>query len=331
MNLELPDVAVEFGATAMRAFGDAGGTDLARRAEVDPAVRTDVVAPLLVSLGALELGAALGDLDVALAAGELCRAAGRVVLPYPVAGVLASDEGTQRPVAVVDPRLPRADHGDLFPAWRLLSVGGEAWDGGPEGRRLGTKLGPFATDMRLGVASEATSAGQPDAAGAVPSGVPLTLTLEAWQILGTLEEALERTAAHVTERQQFGRPLAAFQAVQFQVADATVAVRSLRELAHFTMWRLFVAPLDRLVDALALRVHALEGANQVLRICHQLHGAIGFCDEHDLSVLARHVQPRLRLPAGLETTTEHLIDAVERSGFDSLFSNGSTPAAVRPS
>jgi alkylation response protein AidB-like acyl-CoA dehydrogenase len=101
-------------------------------------------------------------------------------------------------------------------------------------------------------------------------------------------------------------------------------VQSLRELARFTMWRLWAAPLDRLVDALALRAHALESAQSVLRTCHQLHGALGFCDEHDLSILSRHAQPWLRLGGGLEATTEHLMAAIDRSGFDSLFDRGAT-------
>jgi alkylation response protein AidB-like acyl-CoA dehydrogenase len=152
----------------------------------------------------------------------------------------------------------------------------------------------------------------------------MLLTLTAWQTLGTLERALELAVEHVNTRHQFGGPLARFQAVQFQIADATVAVQSLRELAHFTLWRLWVAPLDRLVDALALRAHALESAHAVLRTCHQLHGAIGFCDEHDLSILSRHAQPLLRLSAGLEATTEQLMAAIDHTGFDSLFDAGAT-------
>lgn len=324
MNLELPEVAAEFGATARRAFADAGGVELARRAEADPAVRATVVAPLLAGLGAFDLPLPLGpddgdiDADVALAAGELCRAAGRVALPYPLAAVLASPDGTERPIAVVDPELPRADHGDLFPTWQLATLdGGRAWTGAPSGQVLGTKLGPFVTDLRLDAETLDRDLTFPAA---------LALALDAWRVLGTLERALETTAAHVTSREQFGQPLAGFQAVQFQVADATVAARALRELAGFTTWRLCVAPLDRLVDALALRVNAVEGAQQVLRTCHQLHGAIGFCDEHDLSVLSRHVQPQLRLPGGLEATTEHLLAAVEELGFSSLFGEGSSPA-----
>jgi acyl-CoA dehydrogenase len=312
MNLELPEIAIDFGAAAERAFADAGGVDLARRAEAQPDLRAEVVAPLFDLLGALDLRIA-DDLDTALAGGELCRVAGRCALPYPVIAVLASAARDRPPVALVDPVLPRADHGDLFPRWRLAAIGGGVWEGRAASPPLGTELGPFVVDMA------ASSAEVPE-----PVDVPMLLTLTAWQTLGTLERALELAVEHVNTRHQFGGPLARFQAVQFQIADATVAVQSLRELAHFTLWRLWVAPLDRLVDALALRAHALESAHAVLRTCHQLHGAIGFCDEHDLSILSRHAQPLLRLSAGLEATTEQLMAAIDHTGFDSLFDAGAT-------
>jgi hypothetical protein len=316
MNLELPEVAIDFGAAAERAFTDAGGVDLARRAEERPATRSEVVAPLLQLLGGLGLQVA-DDLDTALAGGELCRVAGRCALPYPVTAVLASGGGDRPPAAIIDPGVPRADHGDLFPRWRLAGIDGTVWEGRPEGTPLGTELGPFVVDMTTTVLPEAE-----------PVDVPMLVTLAAWQTLGTLERALELAVEHVNTRHQFGGPLARFQAVQFQIADATVAVQSLRELARFTFWRLWAAPLDRLVDALALRTHALESAHDVLRTCHQLHGAIGFCDEHDLSILSRHAQPLLRLSAGLEATTEQLMAAIDHTGFDSLFGAGATARAA---
>ncbi len=315
MNLELPETAIDFGAAAERAFTDAGGVDLARRAEAEPGLRAELVGPLLDLLGALDLRVT-DDLDTALAGGELCRVAGRCALPYPVIAVLASGIQDQLPAALVDPVVPRADHGDLFPHWRLAAIDGAVWKGRPEGPPLGTELGPFVVDM---VAS---------ATDAEPVDVPMLLTLTAWQTLGTLERALELAVEHVNTRHQFGGPLARFQAVQFQIADAAVAVQSLRVLAHFTLWRLWVAPLDRLVDALALRAQALESAHAVLRTSHQLHGAIGFCDEHDLSILSRHAQPLLRLSAGFEATTEQLMAAVDHTGFDSLFDAGATARAA---
>jgi alkylation response protein AidB-like acyl-CoA dehydrogenase len=110
--------------------------------------------------------------------------------------------------------------------------------------------------------------------------------------------------------------------VQFQLADASVAVAGLRELAHYTLWRLAVAPSDAFADVMALRVHALDVARSVLRTCQQLHGAAGVCDEYDISVLTRMVQPALRLPWSAERTATELAAAIQRDGFDGLFAHG---------
>ena len=309
MNLEVPESASDFGDSAYRAFLDLGGVDLARRAEADPGVRADTIGPLLERLGLRDLEPSV-DTDSMLAAAELCRAAGRTMLPYPVVAVLGRD-GDGRPTALVAPGTPRADHGDLFVEWRTTTLQGDLGVGRPLGHPLGTKLGPFVVDLTV------------SAAAGPPVDIPLLLTLDAWRTLGSLQQALALTVAHVTTREQFGRPLAQFQAVQFQVADARVAVDGLAELAKYTAWSVATGHGERVADALALRVAALQAATLVLRTSHQLHGAIGFCDEHDLSVLSRHLQPQLRMPAGAEATMEALDAAVAEHGFRGLF----TPAA----
>ena len=63
-------------------------------------------------------------------------------------------------------------------------------------------------------------------------------------------------------------------------------------------------------------------ARSVLRTCQQLHGAAGVCDEYDISVLARHIQPALRLPFGAERTATELADAIDADGFVGLFPHG---------
>src|SRR6201999_2153654 len=141
--------------------------------------------------------------------------------------------------------------------------------------RTDAKLGPFLVPATLG---------SPD--GQVPpADVDLHLTLGSWRIVGAMQQCLEITRQHVVARMQFGKPLAEFQAVQFTIADASVAVRGLFELAKFTISRTESAPPEvRSTDALILRLKAAETARHVLRSAHQLLGALGFCDESDVSV-----------------------------------------------
>jgi alkylation response protein AidB-like acyl-CoA dehydrogenase len=176
-------------------------------------------------------------------------------------------------------------------------------------------LGPFVTGIELTASSEPASR-QEEA---------FALMLSSYRILGAAERALEMSVEHTTSRVQFGKPLSSFQGVEFQLADVAVAVAGLRELAHYTTWALHAqSNASPLVEALSLRAHALDCGQRVLRTAHQLHGAIGFCDEHDLSVINRHIQPHLRLPEPIDVVCERLLGEIEVSGYDSLFSSAHT-------
>ncbi len=315
MNPVLPDEAVEFGAAAAKAFAALGGVDAARRAEDDPSIRSTEVADALRSLGIDDLDPR-ADADALAAAASLCEAAGRVALPYPIASTLLRDVDG-RPFAVVADRTPRADHGDLAPTWVVAPLRGPAQLAAPAGERLGTRLGPFVVDLLAGAAAEGR-----DATGDTDPAVLLHVALTSATVLGTCDRAVQLAVDHVNDRIQFGKPIASFQAVQFQLADAAVAVSGLRELLHFTLWRLDGAPDAALADVLALRLQALDVARAVLRTCQQLHGAAGVCDEYDVSVLTRMVQPSLRLPWSAERTAHELMGAVQAHGFDGLFAHG---------
>jgi alkylation response protein AidB-like acyl-CoA dehydrogenase len=94
------------------------------------------------------------------------------------------------------------------------------------------------------------------------------------QQLGVVEEALRRTAAYVSERQQFGRPLGSFQAVQHRLADGYIAVEALRSAYLRAVWA-----LDHGVpDAAAVRAAkwwAARAGHQVTHTAQHLHGGLG--------------------------------------------------------
>jgi hypothetical protein len=308
MNLTLPEAAREYAGAAHRALAPYG-VDLARRAVAEPAARTEVAEPILEKLGIDDLDPR-ADVEQALAAGELCRVAGSFAFPYPVAARLAArPEAPARFLAAVDAQQAWVDHADLPGGWLAVGTEDRTWlaeAAESTGDRL---LAPFAVPVRLSPASHEYD--ERDRA--------LVLALGACTILGTVRAADDLAVGHVASREQFGKPLSRMQAVQMRLADAAVAVRGLRQLARFTLWHAFDAPTDALTDALALRVAALEAAEAVLSTSHLLHGAIGFCTEHDLALLTRCGQAGLRLPTGLERSTEQLAAAIDTRGFASLF------------
>ena len=312
MNPLPPQEATEFGVAASKAFAAIGGMDAARRAEEDPTFRSTQVADTLNALGLEDLDPR-ADADALAAAAAFCESAGRAALPYPIASaLLADDQG--RPFAVVPDGTPRVDHGDLFPEWTVSTANGSMALARPARERLKTVLGPFVTDLELG---EAVSD---------PAPVDHHLALTACAVLGAVDRALELAVQHVNGRIQFGKPISSFQAVQFQLADCAVAVAGLRELTHFTLWRVGEDVRTARPDVLALRLHSIDVARQVLRTSQQLHGAAGVCDEYDVSVLTRMVQPALRLPWSAERTAAALADAIHEHGFEGLFPHGGVPA-----
>ena len=118
MDLALPEVAEQFTAAAERAFADAGGLDLARRAELDPSLRMREIKVVLDSLGVPDLDPR-ADLDSSVMAAELVRVAGRSIIPFPVVAYVAARPEDGLPVAFASSLPLRVDHGDLFGKWVL--------------------------------------------------------------------------------------------------------------------------------------------------------------------------------------------------------------------
>jgi len=306
VKTDLPQDISDFAAVATKRLTRLGGPPAALRAEADDTVRQSARAAL-DDVGAFELDVRAGGDDV-LAAAVLCQAAGATALPYPLVEELLAIDGAR--LALVNPEAPRIDHGDLPGDWVAADLDGNRYRAEPASR-TNAKLGPFLVPATLSA---------PD--GSVPAtDVNLHLVLGSWRILGAMQQSLQIVSDHVRARIQFGKPLADFQAVRFAIADAAVAVRGLHELAKFTVSRPESVPLQVLSsDALVLRLKAADTARQVLRSSHQLLGALGFCDESDVSVLDRHTQPLIRLPLGAEALALRLVPAVPDGSLETLFS-----------
>jgi alkylation response protein AidB-like acyl-CoA dehydrogenase len=91
---------------------------------------------------------------------------------------------------------------------------------------------------------------------------------------GTLAGALELTTGHVGTREQFGKPLASFQAVAQEIADVYIASRTVHLAAMSAAWRLS-AGLDADADLDIAAYWLAEQAPRSLATCHHLHGGLG--------------------------------------------------------
>jgi alkylation response protein AidB-like acyl-CoA dehydrogenase len=98
------------------------------------------------------------------------------------------------------------------------------------------------------------------------------------QALGVGHALLDKTVAHVRQRTQFGVSIGSFQAVKHRLADARIGLEFARPLLFGAA--LTMAP----ADVAAAKVTACEAAYAAARAALQLHGAIGYTAEYDLSL-----------------------------------------------
>ncbi|MGZ7014491.1 MAG: acyl-CoA dehydrogenase family protein [Acidimicrobiales bacterium] len=308
MNIDLSDEAIEFGRQARRAFESAGGDQLVQQAERQPDRRGDIVAAVFDELGAWDLDPR-ADGDELEAAAALCRSAGYWAIAYPVAERLARPGGLDADgLVVVADANPSAAVAGIDLSWVAVTLGGHRSAAAPQPLRTGPRKSAFVTELDLHPI---------DRDGA--ADVALGLVLPCWTLLGMLDRAIDLTRRHVLEREQFGQPLASFQSVQFQLTDAEVERSGVEMLARYALWSIQSGRADAVDDALALRMAAIEAAETVLRVAHQLHGASCFCDETTLSWISRYSQPLRRLPLGLSATRDQLTGRLDRRGLTGLF------------
>ena len=114
---------------------------------------------------------------------------------------------------------------------------------------------------------------------------------------GAVSGALALTTAHVGSRQQFGRPLAAFQAVAQQIADACIAARTLHLATLSACWRLG-AGRDAGADLDVAAYWLAEQAPAALRTCHHLHGGLGMDVSYPLHRYSALIKDLARFTGG---------------------------------
>lgn len=133
----------------------------------------------------------------------------------------------------------------------------------------------------------------PDAVAAAPEGVSVeALRLRgalarATSIAGALERVSDLTVQYTEAREQFGRPLARFQAVQRHVVR--IAERAQAAAMAADAAALNADPDPDLFDVAAAKIIAGESASVATQASHQAHGAIGMTKEYELGQLSRRL------------------------------------------
>lgn len=109
------------------------------------------------------------------------------------------------------------------------------------------------------------------------------------QAMGGAERALEMTVQYAKEREQFDKPLGAFQAIAHYLADAATAVDGGRTLVYQAAWaRSHERPVDRLAPM--AKLFACQTFRDVTAMAEQVHGGLGFTVEYDIQLYFRRAK-----------------------------------------
>ncbi|OLE30338.1 MAG: acyl-CoA dehydrogenase [Actinobacteria bacterium 13_1_20CM_3_68_10] len=104
--------------------------------------------------------------------------------------------------------------------------------------------------------------------------------------VGLAQGAYDLAAAYAQEREQFGRPIARFQAVQFRLADMATEIEAARNLVYKAAWAKDQGrPFGR--EAAIAKLYSGEMSNRVVNWALQVHGGYGYMDEFAISRLYR--------------------------------------------
>ncbi len=109
------------------------------------------------------------------------------------------------------------------------------------------------------------------------------------EMVGGMEAVLEMTVAYVKEREQFGRKIGAFQAVQHQVADMATAFTASKHLAWQAITRV-AEDRDEPMNLPAAAAFVGQGFKRLTLTAHHLHGGAGYVIEHPLHYHSERAQ-----------------------------------------
>jgi alkylation response protein AidB-like acyl-CoA dehydrogenase len=152
-------------------------------------------------------------------------------------------------------------------------------------------------------------------AGDAAALAPMAAALHAAMMAGAMTRVFEMTLQYCNDRQQFGKPLGKFQAIQHQLsvmAEQVAAVSIAAEAAFESGSR-----TPSLVRAAMAKARASEAVPLVANTAHALHGAIGVTEEFDLQLYTRRLHA-WRMAHGAEHHWNRIVGEAVLAGSGTL-------------
>jgi alkylation response protein AidB-like acyl-CoA dehydrogenase len=160
-------------------------------------------------------------------------------------------------------------------------------DSGQAGAQAVDAIDP--TRRHASVTDAVAQAGEP-LPGDIELATDLGRTAVSAELVGIAQRALEMGVAYVKDRQQFGTPVGAFQAVAHRCAQMLRDTEMARSATYHAAWAADADP-ERLPEAAGVaKAAASEAGREVTSSSIQVHGGIGFTWEADVHWLFKRAQ-----------------------------------------
>ena len=115
------------------------------------------------------------------------------------------------------------------------------------------------------------------------------IVLSAAQAAGGASRALEMTVEYAKQREQFGKPLGAFQSISHYLADSATAIEGGTILVYEAAWSRSVGKSSRRLAPLA-KLFMCQAFRDTTAMCQQVWGGVGFTIEYDIQLYFRRAK-----------------------------------------
>jgi alkylation response protein AidB-like acyl-CoA dehydrogenase len=141
-----------------------------------------------------------------------------------------------------------------------------------------------------GVVSDTLVARGKQAEEALHRATRLATVAVCGELVGGMQWVLDTTVEYAKTREQFGRVIGSYQAVQHHCADILYYLESARSASYYAAWAVSVDDpgADRAVSV--AKAYCSDAAREVGNMGIQAHGGIGFTWEHDLQLLYKRAK-----------------------------------------
>ena len=127
---------------------------------------------------------------------------------------------------------------------------------------------------------------------------------------GVAQRALEMSVAYAKDRQQFGRPIGAYQAVSHRCAQMLLETENSRSAVYGAAWAADAEPESLPLAASMAKAYASDAGWRVPDAAIQVHGGIGFTWEHDLHFFLKRGRADAAMFGDAKWHRERVADAV---------------------